>query len=37
MLPPKFEVFLIFPNFLRSQVLSRLASREVARIPSLLY
>ena len=32
MCPPKFEIFLIFPNFF-----SRSATCEAARIPSLLY
>ena len=35
--PPKFEIFLIFPYFLRSLVLSRSATREATCIPSLLY
>ena len=34
---PKFEIFVRFPNFLRSWVLSCLATREETRIPSLLY
>ena len=34
---PKFDIFQIFPNFLRSYVLSRSATREASRIPSLLY
>ena len=33
MSPPRFDIFLIFPNFLRSQVLSRSATRA----PGLLY
>ena len=33
--PPNFEIFLIFPNFLRS-VVSRLATRKATRIQSLL-
>ena len=37
MSPPKFEIFLIFPYFLRSSVLSPWATREATRIPSLLY
>ena len=37
MSPPKFEIFLIFPYFLRSYVLSRSATREATHIPSLLY
>ena len=34
--PPKFEIFLIFPLFLRSNVLSRLATLEATHITSLL-
>ena len=34
---PKFEIFLTFPYFLRSQVLSRSETREATRVPSLLY
>ena len=37
MCPPKFEVFLIFPSFVRSSILSRSATREATRIPNLLY
>ena len=33
----KFEIFLIFPNFLRSSVLNRSATCEATCIPSLLY
>ena len=37
MTPPKFGIFLIFPNFLRSYVLSRSATREEGTgVPSLL-
>ena len=35
--PPKFEIFLILPYFLRSQVLSCSANREATRIPILRY
>ena len=38
MCPPKFDIFVIFPNFLRfkiSEVLSRSATHEATRIPSL--
>ena len=34
--PPEFEIFLTFPHFLRSTVLSCLATREATRITSLL-
>ena len=34
---PKFRTFLIVPNFLRSYVLSPLATREATRMPSQLY
>ena len=34
MSPPKFEIFLIFPYFVRFQALSRSATREAARFPS---
>ena len=34
---PKFDTFLTFSNFRRSYVLSRLATREATRVPSLLY
>ena len=37
MSPPKLEIFLIFPYFLRSLVLSRSATREETLVPSLLY
>ena len=37
MAPPKFEIFLVFPYFPRSQLLSRSATREATRMPSLLY
>ena len=37
MTPLKFEIILVFPNFLTSKVLSRLTTREATRIPSLLY
>ena len=37
MSPPKFEIFLKFPYFLRSLVLSRSATREATCILSLLY
>ena len=33
---PKFENFLVFPNFLKSQVLTHLATLEATRIPSFL-
>ena len=33
---PTFDIFLIFPNFLRFQVLSRSATHEATRVPSLL-
>ena len=34
--PPEFEIFVIFPNFIRSQVLSRSETREATRLlPSL--
>ena len=36
-LHPNFEIFLIFPYFQRSQVLSRSATREAIRMPNLLY
>ena len=35
--PPKFEILLIFSNFLGSYVLSYLANRESTSMPSLLY
>ena len=35
--PPKFQIFLLFHYFLKSQVLSRSATRGAARLPSLLY
>ena len=35
--PSKFDIFLLFPNFQRFLVLSRLAAREATRVPSLLY
>ena len=35
--PPNFEIFLIFPNFLRSLVLSSFATRDATHMQSLLY
>ena len=35
--PPKFEVFLIFPNFPKSEVLTYLATCEPTPLPNLLY
>ena len=35
--PSKFEIFLLFPNFLSAQVLSHSQTREACYIPSLLY
>ena len=37
MSPPKFDIFLFFCNFPRSQILSSSATREATRIPSFLY
>ena len=37
MSPPKFHNFLIFPYFLRSEVLSRFATRQATPILFLLY
>ena len=35
--PQNLEIFLSFPNFLRSQVLSRLATRETTSLQRFLY
>ena len=35
--PIKFDIFKIFSNFLRLQVLRHAATREATRVPNLLY